>query len=73
MKRRKKILLNQNNWLIKSGLLNDDQHLNQMVENVTIPTNLVNNLVIGKIINNFESTKLVPVELDGNVVLDFFN
>jgi lipopolysaccharide export system permease protein len=54
----KKILLNQNNWLIKSGLLNDDQHLNQMVENVTIPTNLVNNLAIGKIINNFESTKL---------------
>jgi lipopolysaccharide export system permease protein len=53
-----KIFLNQNNWLIEYGLLNDDQHLNQIVENITIPTNLVNNLVIGKIINNFESTKL---------------
>ncbi len=52
------IFLNQNNWLIKSALINDENNLNQKIENIIIPTNLVKNLVIEKIINNFESEKL---------------
>ena len=64
------IFLNQNNWLIGSGLLNDDQNLNQKVENIVIPTNLVNNLVIGKIINNFESTKLFSLYQLPNLIKD---
>lgn len=64
------IFLNQNNWLIKSGLVKDDQNLNQRVENITIPTNLVNNLVIGKIINNFESEKLFSLYKLPNLIKD---
>lgn len=50
--------LKADSWLIKSALLNDDTHINQKVTDLVIPTNLVHNLVINKIINNFENEKL---------------
>ncbi len=57
----KNMILKDNYWHIKSAIVNDADNINQEINNISIPTNLEENFVNQKIVNNFKNVKLFSV------------
>jgi len=57
----KKMLLQENYWLLQDVTINDDKSLNQKLASFSIPTNLQPDFVMQKIVNNFQNVKLFSI------------
>lgn len=54
----KKMLLQEDKWLLSDIILNDAESLNVKVADYVIPTNLKPDFVMDKIVSNFQNVKL---------------
>jgi lipopolysaccharide export system permease protein len=57
----KKMLMEENFWLLKEVTLNDNNNLNKKLDNYKIPTGLSADFVMQKIVNNFQNVKLFSI------------
>jgi len=53
----KKMVLNGGKWMIKKAIVNNENSINQMVESIQIPTEIDENFLKNKIVNNFENAE----------------
>ncbi len=57
----KKASLKEKYWRLENLIINDSEHLNQKAEEMRIPTNLDEEFIKQKILNNFENPKIFSI------------
>jgi len=55
------MFLQNNKWIIQKAIINDDKFINIPAENLEIPTDLKEDFIKKKIINNFDSAKFFSI------------
>jgi lipopolysaccharide export system permease protein len=66
----KKMIFQQDHWLLQGIILNDKEYLNKKIVEMEIKTNLDGNFIVKKVVNNFQNAKLFSFYELPNLIAD---